>query len=1025
MVGRQMAPGPLDPPLPSSSMTRSTSWQRPALLLCAPFLLGTSLLTASPQSTETPGGSTRSSVSQELSTWNAATGSTWRTLADPQTGYAQMVFGGNAPAVFEPSSDEDFELLGELAIEATAALHGIESATLVQERFTFLPLGLIGSSDKASVRYSQAVAGVPVLGAHVNTLFDASGRLLSVQSTAMPGALALSTSPSLSPRRAELLALEAFEETVGVAGSATSQPRLAIAQHETGPKSREARLVWVVEVEWQMSGSNPEAYSFQIDARDGSVLRRDTLIHNFDVSGTISTRASAGNLPDQGNNPEQVLPMNHATVTGSGAGTVTTDANGNFNFPGVTGPLDITIRYQGSFVNVNNSSGADYVLTTSVNGTGNSVLMNPGAAALVTAQANSHREIGRLRDWIRSVNPTDNTADFVATSNVNINSVCNAYFNGNSVNFYTAGGGCPNTSYSGVIAHEMGHWLNVRYGTGNGSDGMGEGNADVFAMYMYNTPEMGEDFLGVGTGGLRTGNNTLMFCGDSSPGCYGSVHSDGQVWMGAAWKIYDELRTGYGVATADAVSDALFLGWMNSYDQTGIRSVIETQWLTLDDDNGNIDDGTPHYTAIDAGFRRQGFPGFDLSLISITNVTELQDTQDEAGPYVVNAGISSLLGVGITNANVLYSVNGGAMLTAPMTPMGGGQYRASIPGQPSPASIAYYVEATDGQGNTLTSPEGAPVDALRFNIGILQVIYSNDFEGGNAGWTHNTFGDTSNGQDDWQRGLPQGQSGDPGAAVSGLFVWGNDLAPSGWNGEYQANVHNYLRSPVIDCSNAVGTKLRYKRWLTVEEGVFDQARIKVNGTEVWANALNGHHIDTAWVTHEVDISAIADGNSSVQIEWSLQSDEGLEFGGWTLDDVEVLFVAPVGGVCTPPSNYGTGKVNSLGLTAGMFWIGLPSESAQGFKLTLDLATPSQPAVLFSGNATASVPAFGGLRLVASPITREAVVSLNILGNVDVPYTVLPGASGTTRYFQFWYRDPSHPDGTGVGLSNGLAVTFCD
>jgi hypothetical protein len=32
--------------------------------------------------------------------------------------------------------------------------------------------------------------------------------------------------------------------------------------------------------------------------------------------------------------------------------------------------------------------------------------------------------------------------------------------------------------------------------------------------------------------------------------------------------------------------------------------------------------------------------------------------------------------------------------------------------------------------------------------------------------------------------------------------------------------------------------------------------------------------------------------------------------------------------------------------------------------------------------------------------------------------------GTDRYFQFWFRDPAHPDGTTVGLTNGVKVGFC-
>ena len=130
---------------------------------------------------------------------------------------------------------------------------------------------------------------------------------------------------------------------------------------------------------------------------------------------------------------------------------------------------------------------------------------------------------------MRSVDPTDDTADFQALARVNHNSICNAYFDGSSVNFFASGGGCVNTAYASVVAHEMGHWLNVLYGTGNGSDGMGEGNADVFSMYVYDTPVVGEDFFGPGSM-VRTGENTTMFCGDCCPGCHGGqVHKEGAV----------------------------------------------------------------------------------------------------------------------------------------------------------------------------------------------------------------------------------------------------------------------------------------------------------------------------------------------------------------------------------------------------------------------------------------------------------------------------------------------------------------
>jgi hypothetical protein len=42
---------------------------------------------------------------------------------------------------------------------------------------------------------------------------------------------------------------------------------------------------------------------------------------------------------------------------------------------------------------------------------------------------------------------------------------------------------------------------------------------------------------------------------------------------------------------------------------------------------------------------------------------------------------------------------------------------------------------------------------------------------------------------------------------------------------------------------------------------------------------------------------------------------------------------------------------------------------------------------------------------------------------SVPFSVPPGLVGSTRYFQYWFRDPQDPAGYGYGLSGGLQVEF--
>ncbi|MEW6072668.1 MAG: PKD domain-containing protein [Planctomycetota bacterium] len=829
--------------------------------------------------------------------WTAAYGEGWRLVRDEESGFARLLFGGAAPAAFAPAGEGDFALLARQAVADTLEIHGIDPSTLRLDRVRLLPLGAVGGADKTTVRFRQELGGVPVIGGTVNVLLDRNGRLLSIDSQAIPATDLPGTAPTLDAAAAAGHARAHFLADTGLAPTRMGEPELGF-ERLAEEKRVVPRLVWEVEVHRAGGASEPAGYTYRLDAASGLVTRRSVAVHH-DVSGTVQSKATPGAYPDTAGNPETDQPMAHLRVT-SAQGNALTDANGDFTIAGASAPLAVTVTYNGTFVTTNDQSTADYSLTTTLSsGSGNSVLMNPSATEYYTAEANSFQWINALRDWTRAVNPADDTCDFTATSNVNLASTCNAYYDGVSVNFYRAGGGCVNTAYSSVVVHEMGHWLNDLYGSGNGSDGFGEGAADVYSMYILDDPIVGHDFCGTGCN-VRDGNNTRMFCGDTNPGCYGEVHDDGEPLMGALWKVRARLKTTHGTATGGAVADALFNAWMNAYDDGQIRSIIETHWLILDDDDGDINNGTPNYLDIDGGFRAQGFPGFDLPFVSITNVTQLATTADEVGPYPVNADVYAVVNPPLAGAELRYRVDGGSFAAVPMLLVAGTTHTAGIPGQISPAKVEYYVAGTDDAGNTSTYPSDAPASLLKFFVGVEQQYYFEDFEAGVGGWTHVT---NNGAQDDWQHssqvGSPNGsygKAGDPPYAYSGTNIWGNDLGASNWDGEYENLVDNSLRSPFLDLSAATGTMLRFRRWLTIESGQWDQGDVLVNGAVVWSNPYATDLIDTSWVEVEADISTWADGNPSVRLEWNLDSDTSVVFGGWNVDDVEVLSI-----VAAPPT----------------------------------------------------------------------------------------------------------------------------
>ena len=981
--------------------------------------------------------SAQETLFDNLETWRAEHGQTWRVDVDEGTGFAEFLYGGSAPAAFQPTSDSEWFSAARAALAQTAALHGIEAGTLVEERALYLPLGMTGSTDKMTLRLRQFVSGVPVEGGAVNVLFDATGRLLSVQTRALPHVLDFPVVPQLGSEAAADIGRRTFRTQFGLSGSVVREPELMVAQIAREER-REPVLVWKVDVQWLPTDMLPEGRVYMVDAKSGAIVREDASIHNlFDVGGTLRTKATPGVAPDSAGNPETDQLMKYARVQSS-AGTVFTDANGVFNFPGATGPLNCTFTYVGTYNNVTNQVGAAYSTTLPLTGTGNSVVVNPAADEYTTAQANAFVSINSMRDWVRSINPSDATADFVHTANCNINSACNAYFNGSSTNYFIAAGGCVNSSYSTVIAHEDGHWLNVLYGTGNGFDGMGEGNADVFAMYLYDTNIVAQDFFGPGQH-IRDGLNTRQFCGDCCPACAGEVHADGEVWMGAAWKIRANLNNSLGNAAGDALANALFMGWMNAYNQADIKSVIETQWLTLDDNDGNIGNGTPHYYEIDGGFVAQGFPGVPFDPIAIGSVTQLPDTSNEVGPFAVQAAVqSNLSGGSISSVTLFYRIGwGGAFSSLPMSSLGGGQWSASIPGTSSGTKAFYYVRAVDNASNALSFPKQGANDPLFFSIGNVQNLLCDSFETQLA-WTA-SIGSSSSGA--WQRGDPLGTSAGSvqvqpefDNTPSGTLCWftGQGFSATNVNeADVDGGAYTLTSPPVtIALGNA---EVSYSYWFYNDDGD-DSLLVQVSSNGVnWTTARTHSSSSSSWRQGKVDVGSAMAVGSTVYVRFSVADSPNNSATEAAIDDVCFSTVAPNG--CAQPVIYCASKIDASFCAPQIDYSGYAKFSGtSAFAITLSNASTNRSGLLFYGYGQFVGPFQGGALCCQTPIRRTPLQNTGFAGvgctgtmSFDFNAHIRSGVDaglyvGRSCAAQYYYRDPLDPYGT--ALSNGVHFTIC-
>ncbi len=405
----------------------------------------------------------------------------------------------------------------------------------------------------------------------------------------------------------------------------------------------------------------------------------------------------------------------------------------------------------------------------------------------------------------------------------------------------------------------------------------------------------------------------------------------------------------------------------------------------------------------------------------------LADTLDEIGPYSVVATITpSAYGGGLSAVKLFFSIDDGATETsAAMAPTGNPQeWSAAIPGMPAGTTVQYRIEAADSLGTSF-----APVErdgSFVFSVGRRTRRSFTDFEGStDGGWTHGA----SQGTDDWARGKPGRRAGDPYAAFSGTKVFGTDLGTAS-DGEYEKSVTTFLDSPQINLSNVRGIRLRFQRWLNVEDSSFDQARILVNNVEVWKNPGNGSNLqtrDVEWLTSDLDISDEADDRVSVRVRFELKTNGTNNYGGWNLDDVEIYSVSS----CSPPETYGAGTAGSGGFVPVLGTVTDPFIGNTAFRIEGDDLLGGAPGFLLVGFGRAQIP----------------YKSIDILVDLSSPFLFIPvvasgpnGVAGAGSFSitsaipedplleeievdnQVLMFDPGGPQG--LAASAGLAFTIC-
>jgi hypothetical protein len=788
-------------------------------------------------------------------------GDTWRARFDERTGGVVRAWGPGIP--FEALTDLDAV---EAAVRGFFSAH-VELLGIPMEALRLGRSGYVRQTDTWLVQFDEVIPGtnIKVWRAGLKVRIK-QGRMVMFGIDTHPSAMKMPVAPAFDAKQATNIAISS-----GPAGNGAHTDISAVLTvlPEDNGHSLTPMLVWEI----RSKTETPKGHwvSF-VDALSGGLIN----VHN-EVrfgSGVVSTEHDVRTVNGE---------MTASPLSGFRVGTEETiayaDDDGVWSLD-IDDPIEGDLF--GEFVRVRNQGG-DNAKFPDIEG---EVTLTDADAS--QAELDAYVFQHQIRDWAYQHAPDLSFLDLRLDVYVNINENCNAYFDG-ALNFMKKGGGCNNTArIADVNFHEWGHgfhYYNLQTGEFDGA--MSEGIGDTVA-FLNTGDSIISPYFGVNGEGIRDVEPNRVYPDDWR----NEVHEDGLIFAGAVWDLWHLLEDKLGPEEAyDTVNRLL----VESTKAGPTIPEVFDEFIFADDDNGNLADGTPNTCTIIEAFALHGLgPGGDGGLFHLMHEQLAQ--QSEESETLVSVEVINMApqctDASLGTATVYYSTNGGADWSSVSMSADSETLSGAIPGQPAGTVVSYYFEVDTGEDSVSRSPRGGEINPFTYYVGAVTQLYCENFDLDDGGFTHTLVsGGWEEGADDWQWGTPIGMGGDPDFAFSGNKVWGNDLGGDPYNGEYQNDKHNRLDSAPIDVGSHTSLVLQYRRWLTVEDGMYDQANIVVNGEPVWTNYGNGmqettgdeHHKDDQWIQHVVPIQLDAAGN--LTIGWEIISDRGLTMGGWTIDDV--------------------------------------------------------------------------------------------------------------------------------------------
>ncbi len=574
-----------------------------------------------------------------------------------------------------------------------------------------------------------------------------------------------------------------------------------------------------------------------VDGVTGDVLYRTNDV-KYDYDLTVKGMVKAGGF----SSTPTLEPLANLKITVNG-NPYFTDLLGFFSNTGINVPQNTTVALAGRWSVVKDvpSNLTGPTVTTNVTALGTTYTY-PTSADIEERHLTAYYHVNVVHDFMKFHYPGFTGMDVALPTNVDLTtSNCNAFYNGSSINFYAATSNCNSfAEVNDIVYHEYGHGINDKFYDGvsgfsmdNGA--LNEGYADIWGMGITDEPILG-------SGAFVSGGYIRRY--DLDPKVYpvdivGEVHGDGEIIAGAWWD------TRLNIGNMDTMA-AIFARSLN-YTPDGpdgtegeVFHEALISALMADDDDANINNGTPHFLEIVTGFAEHGI--YLLSDAEVTH-TEVAHPAENAA-VTIDATLQITYQPFLKDMILRYRTRPSTTWTdVVMTETSPLQYTAQIPGFLAGNVIDYFFVITDTlslenayapKGFTPLLPSSKSNIPYQYGVQLVSQVVEN-FETPLTGWTVGNYTGGVNGitadnatAGKWIQAVPvasyaSGQPSQTGAdhtnGTGQCLVTGNANSPSSTVGA--ADVDGGITTVVTPLFNIAGYSepiVEYYRWYSNNRG---------------------------------------------------------------------------------------------------------------------------------------------------------------------------------------------------------------